>query len=388
MPVFITILLISILSGAEVDLFIPSFPELQRVFGLSPFMVQLTLSVNFIAYCVCSLFAGTLGDRFNRRQIIVISLVVFVIGSVLCASAVNFPMLVMGRFLQGLGIAGPCVLAYAVISDLYPVAKQAALMGILNGLTSGAMAIAPILGSYITLYFGWRANFILLLLLGITCLVVGYLYIPNRQGDATVSLSPKAYLPLLRSTKLMTFLLSFCFLATTYWVFIGMAPILYMHALEVPLKEFGLYQGVLAGAFAIGSLFSGRILQRFGQKPCLMTGVWLTFLCVPLLIGLVLFHVQHAWAITAIMVLFSVAVIFPINILYPLSMVVIENTKGRTTALFMAMRLTLTAIGLQVTSYFYQGTFIPLGIALIIFLVVGLLFVRHLLVKKWVMLDA
>ncbi len=388
MPVFITILFISILAGAEVDLFIPSFPELQRVFHLSPFLVQLTLSVNFVAYCLCSLFAGMLGDRFNRRQVILYSLVAFVIGSIACVLAINYPMLVIGRFLQGLGIAGPCVLSYAVISDLYSPQKQAELMGILNGLTASAMAFAPLIGSYITLYFGWRANFLLLFFLSASCLIASYFYIPNRQGDPHISLSPRAYWPLLCSTKLMTFLIGFCFLASTYWIFIGMAPILYMHALNIPLREFGLYQGVLAGAFAVGSLSSARILRRFGQKRCLVAGMGLTFLCLPLLVWLVVFNIQHAWAITVIMVLFSIAAVFPINILYPISLTVIENTKGRTTALFMALRLILTAIGLQVTSYFYSGTFIPLGIAMIILLVVALLFFCRLLVKGWATLES
>jgi hypothetical protein len=220
------------------------------------------------------------------------------------------------------------------------------------------------------------------------CLIASYFYIPNRQGDAQVSLSPKAYWPLLRSAKLMTFLIGFCFLATTYWIFIGMAPILYMHALNIPLREFGIYQGVLAGAFAVGSLSSARILRRFGQKRCLIAGMGLTFLCLPLLVWLVIFNIHHAWAITVIMVLFSIAAVFPINILYPLSLNVIENTKGRTTALFMALRLTLTAIGLQVTSYFYNSTFIPLGITLIILLIVALLFFSRLLLKGWVTLES
>src|SRR5690349_5557818 len=101
---FITILLIEILAGSEVDLFIPSFPELQKVFELSPVMVQLTLSVNFIAYCLCSLFTGTMGDRYNRRHVMLAGLLIFVIGSFFCMTATHFALLLVGRFLQGAGI--------------------------------------------------------------------------------------------------------------------------------------------------------------------------------------------------------------------------------------------------------------------------------------------
>ena len=133
---FFTILLMWILCGAELDLFIPSFPELQKVFQLTPFMVQLTLSVNFVAFCLFCIFAGTLGDRFNRRHVILISLGIFIVGSILCVSANSFTMLLVGRFLQGIGIAAPTTLSFAVIADEYLPEERPRLMGILNGIAS------------------------------------------------------------------------------------------------------------------------------------------------------------------------------------------------------------------------------------------------------------
>jgi DHA1 family bicyclomycin/chloramphenicol resistance-like MFS transporter len=131
---FLVVLLICILAGAEVDIFVPSFPELQKIFDLSPAMVQLTVSVNFLAYCVCSLFAGSMGDRFNRRNVMLISLGIFVIGSAACVFAVNYPMLVLGRLLQGVGMAGPAVLGMLLVLDDCEPEKRAGTMGIFNGL--------------------------------------------------------------------------------------------------------------------------------------------------------------------------------------------------------------------------------------------------------------
>ena len=119
-PLLLTILVIGVLAGAEVDLFTPSFPELKQVFNLSPFLVFLTVSINFISYCVCSLFAGTLGDRFNRRTVMLSSLSIFILGSFCCVFANHFSILILGRFLQGAGMAGPAVLGYVIIADLTP----------------------------------------------------------------------------------------------------------------------------------------------------------------------------------------------------------------------------------------------------------------------------
>src|SRR3984957_13976831 len=103
---FLTILIMCILAGAEVDLFIPSFPELQRVFDLSPFLVEFTLGANFCAYCIGSLLAGNLGDYFGRRPVILAGCLIFILGSLVCVYAPNFWILIFARGLKGPGIFG------------------------------------------------------------------------------------------------------------------------------------------------------------------------------------------------------------------------------------------------------------------------------------------
>jgi DHA1 family bicyclomycin/chloramphenicol resistance-like MFS transporter len=371
---FITILLIEILSGVEVDLFIPSFPELQRVFELSPFMVQLTLSVNFIAYCVCCLFAGTMGDRYNRRHVMLAGLLIFVIGSLFCMFASHFSLLVLGRFLQGMGIAAPATLAFVVIADEYPIKKQPALLGLLNGIVTVAMAFAPVIGSIVNLYFNWRANFALLLGLGIICLIASYFLLPNKQGNTGVSLSPRAYLPLINSQKFMLYLVAICFLAITYWIFVGMAPILYMQNLGVDLAHFGYYQGAMAAAFSVVSMLSPAIYKRFGHGKSFKMGLWLCAFSAVLIILITVLDVKDPLLITAVVVIFSIGVVAPVNILYPVLLGLVYNTKGRAAALVQAGRLILTAIGLQTVSYFYVDGFFPIGISMFVSLIIGLYF--------------
>ena len=384
---FIIVLIICMLGGVEVDLFIPSFPEMRQVFHLSPFQVQLTLSVNFLAFCLCSLFAGTLGDRFNRRTIILGGLVLFVLGSMLCVSAVNIDMLIIGRFFQGAGIAGPAVLGYAVIIDTYPFEKQASMLGILNGIVTIAMAFAPTIGSYINLFFGWRGNFFLLLGLGIICLITSTIGLPHRKGDPLISLSPKSYWPLLRSPKLMTFASCICFAIVPFWVFVGMSSILYIESLGVSLAHFGYYQGAIAGIFSIFSLLSPKILDAFGQRRCFYAGTLLMGIAIILILLIALLEIHNPLIITGAMLVMATGVVFPINILFPLSVEVIENTKGRTSALIQAGRLVIASFCLQLVSYFYHGTFLPIGLVMVAFLTLCLILIRVLIRKKWVTLQ-
>lgn len=372
MPLFFTIILIEILAGMEVDLFIPSFPELQKTFNLTPFLVQLTLSVNFVAYCICSLLVGTLGDRFNRRHVMLGSLGVFVLGSLFCVLASSFYLLLLGRFFQGVGMAGPAVLAYVLVADEYPIEKQPAIMGIYNGICNISVAIAPIIGSYVSLYFNWRGNFILLLVLGLLAFMLGYRVIPNRKNDTNISLSLKSYIPLLTSPQLMYYVIGICFLAVPYWVFTGMAPILYMEDMGVPLKHFGLYQGAIAGAFSIVCILSSKILNRYGKENCLNISKWLCGISAFVFLYIALANIKHPLVITCAMVVFAIVSVFPFNIYYPYSLEVIPNSKARTAALIHAIRLLLTAFSIQSVSYIYNGIFFPIGITIFVCITIAL----------------
>lgn len=387
MWLFATILILCILGGVETDLFIPSFPELREVFHLSPFMVQLTLSVNFIAYCICSLFAGTLGDRYNTKHLIIISLIVFVIGSLLCVLAVNFYMLIVGRFLQGIGIAAPTTLAYVIVSDKYPIQKQPAMLGILSGITTISMAFAPTVGSYINLFFNWRGNFTVLLILAIIGLVASIIFLPNRPGNREVSLSPMMYVPLLKSKKILTYSAIIGFLATAYFVFIGMSSLLYIGNLGVPLEHFGYYQGAIAGIFAVVSFASPKLFDLFGQKRCLHAGMVLSAIAGLLVLFLAIFRVSNPLVITLSMMFLAIGAIFPINILYPHSLHVIEGAKGRVSALIMAIRLILVSVALSIVGAAYDNTFFPIGLTVSLFTLLSVLFLYKLLVKKWILLD-
>jgi len=372
---FISIFLMEVLAGAEVDLFIPSFPELQNHFNLSPFMVELTLGTNFCAYCVASLIVGQLGDRYGRKPMIMWSLLLFIFGSLLCVFADAYWHLLLGRFLQGLGIAAPAVLSYVIIADAYPVDQQQKLLGILNGAITLGMSFAPVVGSYVNLYFGWVGNFFVLLVLGVLCFIMSLIWVPAKSPlskEKGSAFSFKGYAPLFKSWETILFISVITLLLTPYWVFIGIAPLLYMGGMNVPLAEFGYYQGALALTFAVVSLSSGYFLRSIGTRACFFWSLMLCICAISLMILIAILNINDPVLITGILMILSAGVVMPINILYPVSLEVIEGAKGRIAASIQSSRLLLTAFGLQFVGYLYKGTFQPLAFTMVITFSLGL----------------
>jgi MFS transporter, DHA1 family, multidrug resistance protein len=313
-------------------------------------------------------------------------LVIFIIGSIFCSFATNFNVILIGRILQGIGISGPSVLAYVLISDSYSKKKAQNLMGIVNGTITIAMAFAPVIGSYVNLFFNWRGNFIVLLSMGIISLILVLLFIEDNHEKQDVSISLKNYKPIFTSPKAVLYLIVLSALCQCYWVFIGMSPILYMDDLGVSIKEFGLYQGAIAGVFAISCFASVYFLKKFGTVKCFKISTFLLCLFFVLTAIATIFNINDPIILTLIMLIEAVAMVYPINILWPLALSAVRGAKGRMGAMLIAVRLISTAIAIAIASYYYNGTFLTIGISTCVTLIIGLI-AGYILIKNYNVLE-
>jgi DHA1 family bicyclomycin/chloramphenicol resistance-like MFS transporter len=361
----ITVVLMDLLAGMQFDLFVPSFPELQAHFHLSPFWVEALISINFIGYCVSLFFVGGLADRYGRKPLIVGGFLIFILGSLFCLEGQLYFLILIGCFLQGVGIAAPAILSFLIIADLYDLKKQQYYMAMLNGVTNVGIGAAPILGSYITLYFHWRGNFATLLLLGVVGLGLTLLFIPSYPlPNAKETLSFRAYLPLLQSKPLMLLILNIVCMFLPYWIFVGIAPLLYMQDLGVSLSHFGYYQGALALVFAFGSVAFGLVMNRYSTQKMLFWSNQLLIACFIALLALTFTNCTKPLLITLVLVLFTATQVIPSSVLYPVCVNFSPQSKGRISALIHGIRLLITAICLQIAGYFYEGSFRSLGMML------------------------
>jgi DHA1 family bicyclomycin/chloramphenicol resistance-like MFS transporter len=365
--VLITIILMDLLTGMEFDLFVPSFPELQNHFNLTPFWVEISLSINFIGYCLSLFFVGKIADHYGRKPIILIGLLIFVIGSIFCLCIPSYPFFLAGRFLQGIGIAAPSILSFLIIADSYPLKEQQFLLAMLNGSMNVAAASAPVIGSYVTLYFHWQGNFVALLCLGLITLAMTQLFIPiYKLPEHKETNSPSGYLSIFQSKPLMLLVINIFIMFVPYWIFVGISPILYMQNLGVSLAHFGFYQGILALVFALGSICFGLMIKWFDQIKWLRISNQIFILSLICISYVTFLNDTHPLFITLAILVFVIGQIIPSTILYPLCLQYMPAAKGRISALIQGGRLFFAALGLQITSYFYQGSFQNIGIIIMI----------------------
>lgn len=370
----IAVILMDLLAGMEFDLFVPSFPQLQAQFHLSSFWVEALLSVNFIGYCLGLFFVGSLADRYGRKPMILYGLGTFILGSVLCLASNTYLTLLIGRFLQGIGVSAPAIISFLLIADNYPLKRQQFLFALLNGVSNISVGLAPVIGSYVTLYFHWQGNFSALLFLGLLVLIMTGVCVPTvAPPEKQTTLSLRGYLPLFQSKPLMLLLAHIVAMIIPYWIFVGMSPLLYMKDFGVTLSHFGYYQGIFAILFAFGSILSGFVIHRFTHNKLLhfSNGLFIvSFLCM---LGVTVTNSHEPLWITFAFIPFVIGQILPSNLLYPLCVNFIPEAKGKIAALISGGRLIFSALSLQMAGYFYQGNFQSTGILIMGFILMAIL---------------
>lgn len=163
----------SMLGPFSIDAYLPAFPNIQASLQATQIEVQQTLTAYMLAFAVMVLWHGALADAFGRRNVILVSLVVFAIGTLGCASAHSVHYLWVFRIMQGVSAGAGVVVGRAIIRDLYSGAPAARLLSLVTMIFSIAPAIAPVLGGWIVKFFEWRTIFLALLgytiVLGLFC---------------------------------------------------------------------------------------------------------------------------------------------------------------------------------------------------------------------------
>lgn len=151
------------LGALATNIMLPAFPDMALAFDVGPRDLAWTLSSFFIAFALGQLVVGPLTDAVGRRGPVLIGLVIFALGSLICALAPGLPVLVAGRVIQALGACATAVLARAIARDLYTGPALTRALSLVMIAMAAAPGFSPALGTATTLWFGWRATFVLVL---------------------------------------------------------------------------------------------------------------------------------------------------------------------------------------------------------------------------------
>ena len=271
------------------DVYLPSIPTIRVYFGVSPFLMQLTVSIFLLITGIGQVLFGPISDQHGRRWIIISGVVIFLLGSLLAIISPNIYVFIAARAIEGLGACCMMVATFAVVRDLYSGDDTAKIYSFLNSTIALSPLIAPTIGGYLAKWYGWRAGFVFLSLMAVLIAVVALIKLDETlPKERRVKMSRNLFCNYLTVLKHKQFLMyTFCASAgfACFLTFFSVSSYIIIKLLGVAEQHFGFYFAFIGLIFFISSLIAGALAKKVGTYQTVLLGTALVVLagCVMLL---------------------------------------------------------------------------------------------------------
>lgn len=277
------IALMTSLIALAIDAMLPALPQMGEEFAVAAVNDrQLIISYLFFGTAIGTFIYGPWSDSMGRKTPVYVGVLLFCAGTLVCLFAENYNMLLAGRVLQGIGVAGPRIVSIAIVRDLYSGREMAKIMSMVMVVFIMVPALAPMLGQFILLLGSWRLIFIVLLILALLIL----LWFGVRQVETLAPENRQAFSMLALKNSVMTVLrnpvaLGYTLASTMiFGAFIG-----YLSSAQQILQElyqlgdnFPYYFAVIALFIGASSFVNAQLVIQHGMRT--LSSLALAGMCV------------------------------------------------------------------------------------------------------------
>lgn len=380
---FVALMAVIMSIGAlATDTLLPALGVMGETFGTHDSVdKQRLVTMTFLGVGIGQLFAGALSDSIGRKPVIYLGFAIFILASLLSVLTTSFEILVLSRFLQGIGISAPRTLSTAIIRDSYSGNDMAKIMSFVAMLFIFVPAVAPTLGAFILNHSGWRAIFYAQV--GIA--LVGVTWFALRQPETLANANRKTLnwrlfidggKAFYRQKDAVFYTLALSFASGAFWTFLSTSESILIGQYR-KVDEFPYLFGAVALAMGLSMFFNGKYVSKYGMRK-LAGGAALFFAGVPF-VYLVLCGFSQNPDIVVFM-LFLMVQIFSIGFIFgnltSLAMEPLGHIAGMASAIIGFVSTVIGIIYASIIGSFIDATALPLFVGFFISGLCLLLFMR------------
>lgn len=344
------LILITALVRLGTSLYLPALPLMADDLGLSAQHMASTMTVYLVGFALASVLLGPLSDQWGRRLLVQGGIAAFGVGSLLCALAPSYGLLITGRILQSVGGAAVQVGTRAMSREAFSDAQMISVLGWIGVITGLVPVLAPVLGGLLTQSLGWHSNFYLLAGGALAVVLATRGIAPEtltheRRTPFKLAGTLKAYGGMLAASGFMlpTIPIMLCF--AVQGAYLVAAPFIFIHVFEMSPVAFGFTSLALVGGLLVGRLICMAALKRWGDFPAFVVGAALAFLGGLCSLGVVLSQWISPVSVLGASAVFCVGfgALVPIGMKAGLS--AFPDRVGTSSALYGTLTLGATAVG-------------------------------------------
>ncbi len=272
--------MLGILGPLNIDMYLPSFPEIADDLGVRASLVQLSLTACLVGLAVGQVIVGPISDAKGRRKPLLVCILLFAFSSLFCAIAPNITTFVAARFLQGLTASAGIVLSRAVVRDVFSGRELTKFFALLMVINATAPLIAPMAGGAILLlpFASWNTIFYFLALIGLLIVLTIALKLketlpPEKRTPSSIGHSVRTMGSLMRDRSFIGYALTVGFIHGGSFAYVSGTPFVYQGIYEVSPQVFSILFGINGLAIITGSFLIGRFSAIIHERSLLRMAV-------------------------------------------------------------------------------------------------------------------
>lgn len=255
----------------SIDAMLPALPNIAADLGVTRINdSQYVISILFAGMAIGQMIFGPMSDSVGRKYAINVGFAVFIVGCLVSLLAETFTMMLIGRFLQGFGAAGPRVVSIALVRDRYEGREMARVMSFVMTIFILVPIVAPALGQAILMFSDWRGIFWMFLVLSFIALSwfnlrqPETLLVENRiRFSIKQVLSDIKYICVIPAAMGYTIATGIIFGA--FLGYLSSSQQIFQQQYHLG-NQFVIYFGILAASLGLASLLNAQLVMRFGMR--------------------------------------------------------------------------------------------------------------------------
>ena len=287
----LSLILLVTISVFTTDLYLSSFPHLIEYFNTTSFTINFTMSAYLIGFSFSMIICAPLADIFGTRNIILFGLALYSFASLICIFSPSINHLIIARFLQSFGACSSSILSRVVVREHYEAETRIKLFAYLFVGMSMTVAIAPLFGSYLFLYFGWKASFIYMSAYSAFIFLIAYQTLPINIKSSNNNFNfLRKYFVVLSNQEFLHYTFTVTFLWMGFMTFAARAPFIFMIVMETSVQQFGLTYSLTVGGLVVGSFLAKYMGSQMGIQTAISIGTTISLVAAISLCFLMYFY--------------------------------------------------------------------------------------------------
>lgn len=230
---------------------------------------QLLITMIFLGLGFGQLLFGPLSDSFGRKPIVYIGFAVFALGSIVCVLSHSLQMMVVGRIIQGIGLAAPRTIAIAVIRDMFKGDYMAKIMSFVTTFFILVPVIAPVMGKFILNHYDWTGIFYVQLIMALAVAIWFWKRQPETlKPEYKIKFTKHVFIDglkeLLKHKETIGFTIISGFISGAFIVYLSASQVIFENQYGL-IDEFPYIFAGLACGVGLSTFLNGSFVMRLGM---------------------------------------------------------------------------------------------------------------------------